>query len=85
MDVHVCVGIYPNGDKVINHVADVHLPDNIAYNKTMRPGRYYFVDGEYVCGGILRGKAKDRMIAELKAQVAAMDLSSPAAALWPYR
>lgn len=50
--VHTCVGVYPNMDYELNYVADEDLSLNIEYNRTMRPGRYYFVDGSYACGGI---------------------------------
>lgn len=49
--IHVCVGIYPNGTLVINHVRDQDLKSNIAYNRAARPGRAYFVDGQWACGG----------------------------------
>lgn len=50
---HIAIDFYPNGDYKINIVADADLKDNIEYNKKWRPGRFYFVDGEYVCGGLL--------------------------------
>lgn len=49
--VHVCVGLYGNGDYVVNMVDDKDLEDNIRYNSVFRPGRFYYVDGKYACGG----------------------------------
>ena len=84
MDVHVCVGIYADGTRVVNYVADADLAANIAYNKLMRPGRYYFVDGEYTCGGILHGKAKAEMISKLRRIVSSIPLATPTAPVYPY-
>ena len=60
--IHTAVGFYPNGDMVVNYVRDSDLSNNIAYNKANRPGRFYFVDGEYVCGGCLTQPAMDDFI-----------------------
>lgn len=68
--IHVCVGFYLNGDYVVNHVADEHLAANIEYNRTYRFGRFYFVDGEYACGGALIPKEQEKFIAKCKARLA---------------
>lgn len=68
--LHLCVGFYENGDFKTNTVAGRNLPDNIEYNRFMRPGRYYYVDGEYMCGGmVIREKLPER-IAKHKALIA---------------
>lgn len=63
--LHLCVGFYENGEFKTNTIPGKKLADNIEYNRLFRPGRYYYVDGEYMCGGITDDlKAK---IAEHKA------------------
>lgn len=60
--LHLCVGFYENGDFKTNTVAGRNLPDNIEYNRFMRPGRYYYIDGEYMCGGmVIREKLPERI------------------------
>lgn len=63
---HVTVGFYLDGSFKVNVVADEDLRSNIAYNKTWRPGRFYFVDGEYVCGGVLAEPHKSEFIQKCK-------------------
>ena len=46
-----CVGVYPDGSKVFNGVLESDLKTHIEYNKTFRPGRALFVDGECVHEG----------------------------------
>ena len=67
--LHICVGIYPNGDMVTNTVHGSHLADNVKYNDDFRPGRFYFVDGEYACGGMLKEPFQSRRIAEIKEKI----------------
>ena len=45
------------------------LPDNIEYNRLMRPGRYYYVDGEYVCGGMVMEEKLTERIAMHKDRI----------------
>lgn len=60
--LHLCIGFYENGDFKTNTVMSSNLPDNIEYNRFMRPGRYYYVDGEYVCGGmVIKEKLPERI------------------------
>lgn len=82
--VHVCVGFYSNGDYVVNMVDDKDLADNIRYNSTFRPGRFYYVDGKYVCGGMLILEAKKERIAQHEAQIADMKLKPTFHAITPY-
>lgn len=58
--VHVCVGLYGNGDYVVNMVDDKDLEDNIRYNSVFRPGRFYYVDGKYACGGNVDSRSEER-------------------------
>lgn len=74
--LHLCVGFYPNGDFVVNTVCDKNLQSNIEYNKTFRPGRFYFVDGAHVCGGLLGGKAKDDFIQDCKERMEDLNLKA---------
>ena len=84
--VHTCVGVYPDGSCVINGVLDKDLDANVEYNRTFRPGRYYFVDGEYVCGGIMRdGPEKEAKIAELTALLERKTIPEQTACTRPYQ
>lgn len=73
---HVAVGFYLNGDCKINIVADADLENNIAHNKKWRPGRFYFVDGEYVCGGVLGEPRKSEFIQECKERLKDLHIDS---------
>lgn len=72
--LHLCVGFYLNGTYKANTVRDEDLESNIAYNREYRPGRFYFVDGEYACGGMLVPEAQAKYIAECKARIAELGL-----------
>ena len=72
--LHLCVGFYLNGDFKTNTVPGKSLPDNIEYNRHMRPGRFYYVDGEYMCGGMLKSEFMPGKIAEHKARITERDL-----------
>lgn len=80
--VHVCVGVYPNMQYKTNHVADRDLRSNVEYNRSMRPGRYYFVDGIYICGGM---DDSDRNIREITEFVARLDEKPKPVPEYPYR
>lgn len=64
--VHVCVGLYGNGDYVVNMVDDKDLEDNIRYNSVFRPGRFYYVDGKYACGGCRFQKRRKNVLHNTK-------------------
>lgn len=68
-DEHECVGVYLSGDSVTTRVRDADLAADVAYNATFRPGRLYFVDGKYVCGGLLRRPRLDEVVAEFRARL----------------
>lgn len=82
--LHCCVGFYPNGEYVVNTVPDSDLDRNVYYNKNMRPGRFYFVDGEYVCGGLLRKEMKEKFIEECKKRIKDLGLKAGTASFKPY-
>lgn len=73
-ELHLCVGFYANGDFKANTVIGKNLADNIEYNLHMRPGRAYFVDGEWVCGGMLKEPYKTEFIELCKARMAELGL-----------
>lgn len=63
---HIAVGFYLNESFKVNVVADEDLQNNIEYNRKFRPGRFYFVDGEYVCGGVLKEPYQQEFIEKCK-------------------
>lgn len=50
---HVTVGVYKNGEYVINVVRENDLESHIEYNQIFRFGRALFVDGKCVNQGYL--------------------------------
>lgn len=44
-EIITTIGVYNNGDKVINGVRASHIEVHIDYNKKFRPGRALFVNG----------------------------------------
>ena len=83
--LHVCIGFYLNDDFKINHVRDEDLASNVEYNERFRPGRFYFVDGKYACGGLLAPKAKAAFIAKCEAKIKEMNLPEPTHDSRPYQ
>ena len=82
--LHCCVGFYPNGEFVVITVTDGDLEGNIEYNRRMRPGRFYFVDGVYICGGCLHGEMKEKFIAECKQRIKDLGLKARTISSKPY-
>lgn len=72
--LHLCVGFYPNGQFKINTVCDENLQDNIEYNRKWRPGRFYFVDGEHVCGGLFREPYQTEFIEQCKQKMKELNM-----------
>ena len=64
--MHATVRFYLNGDYVVDYVRDKDLQDYIEYNKVFRFGCFLFVDGEYVCGGVLLQPYQDEFIEKCK-------------------
>lgn len=56
-DLHLTVGVYPNGSMKTNGVTPKNLKEHIDYNLSFRPGRALFVDGVMVYAGHLDEKA----------------------------
>lgn len=83
--IHVCVGVYPNGDYVVNMVDQEDLESNIKYNATWRPGRYYYVDGKYVCGGVLNTEVEEARIKEHLAMIAGLNITPTRFPTRPYK
>lgn len=73
-DLHLCVGFYPDGSFKCNTVDDEKLQDNIEYNRVFRPGRFYFVDGEYVCGGVFKEPKQSQLIEGFKNKIKELNL-----------
>lgn len=82
--LHCCVGYYPNGSMVVNTVCDEHLQSNIEYNKKWRPGRFYFVDGKYACGGICSNEKKLEVITEVEKLLEEKDIKADLRDSAPY-
>lgn len=72
--LHLCVGFYGDGSFKTNTVKDSNLSSNIQYNAIYRPGRMYFVDGTYVCGGGLKEPFKTQKIQQLTEKLKEMNL-----------
>ncbi|MGL5394790.1 MAG: hypothetical protein ACRDBQ_05875 [Shewanella sp.] len=51
--IHTTIGLYRNGDYVVNGVMDEHLDAHIGYNIKCRGGRALFVDGKCVHTGYM--------------------------------
>lgn len=51
--IHHTAGVYPDGSFKQNGVDEKNLAGHIEYNRVMRPGRAFFVDGVYLFGGWL--------------------------------
>lgn len=82
--IHTCAGIYPDMSYQVNYVRDTDLAGNIEYNRTFRPGRYYFVDGRYACGGILKEPEKSAMVARLESYLASLAIPDRTTDSRPY-
>lgn len=50
--IYTTIGLYPNGTYKTNGVSEEHIQSHIEYNKTFRPGRTLFIDGEVEYRGI---------------------------------
>lgn len=82
--LHLCVGFYLNGQFKTNTVCDENLKDNIEYNRVFRPGRFYFVDGEYVCGGLLKEPHQQKFIEQCKNRIKELNLQPDSRDSVPY-
>lgn len=82
--LHCCVGYYPNGDIVVNTVCDENLESDIEYNRTFRPGRFYFVDGKYVCGGVCIESLKNEIISKVEDYIKKKSIKAASADSAPY-
>lgn len=51
--ISTTIGLYANGEYVVNGVSHKDLAIHIAYNKSFRPGRALIVDGVCVHTGYL--------------------------------
>ncbi len=51
---HLTLGVYLSGDYTYNVVREEDLEEHIQFNKTFRPGRLLYVDGQRVYNGVLK-------------------------------
>lgn len=65
MTYHLTLGVYPNGHYISNVVREKDLEDHIQYNKTYRPGRLLYVDGQRVYDGMVKDCTKYDKVAEV--------------------
>ena len=63
---HISVGVYANGDHIINIVRDEHIIGHIEYNQQFRPGRALFVNGECINKGYLKDESVDKWKEKIK-------------------
>lgn len=56
---HITIGVYANGEFKVNVVSDGDLSNHIEFNKTFRPGRALFVNGECLNQGYLSNEDID--------------------------
>lgn len=60
--IHTTIGLYRNGDYVVNGVKAEHLETHIHYNIRCRGGRALFVDGKCVHTGYMTQEECDEFI-----------------------
>lgn len=82
--LHLCVGFYNNGSFKTNTVSDENLESNIGFNRDMRPGRFYFVDGKYVCGGMLKEPYQTEFIEKCKKRIKELNMQPASRDSAPY-
>ena len=75
--IHTCVGVYLNETYIVNHVADEDLKDNIEYNEFWRPGRFYFIDGKHICGGLLKQPYQNEFVKKWEQKIKEMNIPTP--------
>jgi hypothetical protein len=51
---HLTLGVYLSGDYTHNVVREEDLEEHIQFNKTFRPGRLLYVDGQRIYNGVLK-------------------------------
>lgn len=69
---HVTIGVYGNDTYKVNIVDPRDLEHHIQYNKDMRPGRGFFVDG--VC--VNKGYMSDKRVEEWTKKIAEMKIDT---------
>lgn len=77
MAYHLTLGVYPSGQYISNIVRDKDLAEHIQYNKTFRPGRLLYVDGQRVYDGMVKDCAKYDQVAEVFYARYDIDMSRP--------
>ena len=54
---HLTLGVYLSGDYVYNVVREEDFEEHIQFNKTFRPGRLLYVDGQRIYNGVIKKEA----------------------------
>ena len=54
---HLTLGVYLSGDYTYNVVREEDLEEHIQFNKTFRPGRLLYVDGQRIYNGVIKKEA----------------------------
>lgn len=66
--IHTTIGVYNNGDRVINGVPSENLAFHLKYNIFLRPGRALFLDGHCIHRGYLSKERVEAIETELKGE-----------------
>lgn len=75
--IHTTIGLYSNGDYVVNGVHEDHLNDHIKYNTTFRGGRALFVDGACVYTGYMTENQCYEFAAKTAANIKLEECTAP--------
>lgn len=62
---HLTLGVYLSGDYTYNVVREEDLEEHIQFNKTYRPGRLLYVDGQRVYDGMVKDCTKYDKVAKV--------------------
>ena len=54
---HLTLGVYASGGYVYNVVSEEDLEEHIQFNKTFRPGRLLYVDGQRIYNATIKKEA----------------------------
>ncbi|MGL4467943.1 MAG: hypothetical protein ACRCUK_10690 [Plesiomonas shigelloides] len=75
--IHTTIGLYRNGEYVVNGVKDDHLEDHVKYNIACRGGRALFVDGKCVHTGYMSREECDEFIISTAGKIVATKCTAP--------
>lgn len=72
--MHVLVSFCLNDTYSIEYIPNDKLQDAISYNDAFRPGKFHFVDGKYVCGGMLKQPYQQEFIDKCATRLKTMNI-----------